>query len=156
MGSGLQGGPRCAVKENNVQQIQAEGRKVSVCLSCPVRAICVLLAAEPLSDGLQLWLCHLCWGAKWCSKSPLPLLPAACERWSLGVLFASLKYILGIPQVPLGVWSFSVLAAALCSVVVPRRRLGGPPSALAPLCIQLGRESGRCSYSSCEGEHWIF
>lgn len=93
MGSGLQGGPRRALKENNVQQIQAGGRKVSTFISCPVGAMCILLAAEPLSDGLQLWLCHLCcWRAKWGSKAPPhPLLPVACERWSLGALFASVK-----------------------------------------------------------------
>ena len=63
--------------------------------------------------------------------------------------------MLGILQVSLVAQSFSIVAAALCSPVLPRRRLWEPPAALTPLQLQLGKESGRCSYSSCEGEHWV-
>lgn len=75
--------------------------------------MCVLLVAEPFSDGLKLWLCHLCWRVKWDGKAPpLPLLAVVCERWSLGVLFALVKEISGILQA-------SVLAAAQEAAVRP-------------------------------------
>jgi len=49
----------------------------SPCESCGQQSLC-------------LKVCHLGQPAKWGGKSPpLPLLPAACERWSLGALCLS-------------------------------------------------------------------